>query len=106
MSGTGIIFTPGSALNGPSNGASLGDAVRPVLRYNRVTWRADGGGPRIYLTLEGAWKRRVGLAPDINHALVPWTEFAKLGQDPGQYGTIEFWYRSDPQTAVNTRPVF
>jgi hypothetical protein len=88
-----------SILTGPGNGASAGDAQDSPERFDRVTFLPYGGGTRIFLTLESAWKRRCGLAPDLNQAAVPWTEMQKLGQNLDLTGTIEFWYQTDPAAA-------
>jgi hypothetical protein len=66
------------------------------LRYKIVTFNA--GGTRIALTLDGAWRLSAGLKPDTNSALVPYTEWDKLGV-PDAEGTIEFWFTTPPGDA-------
>lgn len=70
-------------------------------RYNLVTFRtrSDNGGalgPRIFLQLEGPFTLTAGIEPDVNRALVPWTEFEKLAPAPPCRGVLEFWHSSAP----------
>ena len=67
-------------------------------RFNLITFRPDveGVAPRIFLKLDGGWKRTAGLKPDINRAFVSYHEFAKLGGDANVIGTVEFWYTASP----------
>jgi len=50
-----------------------------------ITLKADG---------EFVWS--CGLEPNVNRFLVPFTEFDKLGGNPDQTGTLNFYYTQDP----------
>jgi hypothetical protein len=54
----------------------------------------DGAEP-ITLTLDGPIVQRAGLKPDVWTARVPYTEFDKLGDDPGRQGVLAMWYTYD-----------
>lgn len=83
----------------------------PSARHNVVTFlpipdpsthASADPNKRIALTLEGPWKLSAGLRPDVNRAIVPYTEFDKLGIGGGNAdlnGAIEFWYTSAPTPA-------
>ena len=82
--------------------------TKSILRYNVVTFlpvpdpsshESADVSKRIALTLEGPWKFSAGLKPDVNHAIVPHTEFDKLGGNVDLTGNIEFWYTKPPAPA-------
>ncbi len=66
------------------------------MSQRRVTF-TPGGGQRVELTLRGPWSVTPGLAPDVNTAVVPAGEFAKLPSNlRACRGTIEFWWSVAP----------
>ncbi len=78
-------------------------------KFNIITFTVtgghvdDNGGPTLTLKLDGEWVISCGLEPNINRAIVPFTEFDKLpagpsggGPNPDQIGTINFYYSADP----------
>lgn len=65
-------------------------------RHNHVTFLPDGGSGRLRLTLDGEWTIRGGLAPELNTAVVPYGELAKLPTPVGlTRGVVEFWWSAD-----------
>jgi len=65
---------------------------KPDAEKNKPTAR------RLYLRLEGPFVLSGGLQPNINRAVTPYTEFAKLGSSAAfrDLGTIEFWFTRKP----------
>lgn len=66
-------------------------------RFNIVTFRPDGGS-RIFLSLEGQWVMSAGLKPNVNRAIVPFTQFDLLSKGDAflDAGTVEFWFSTRP----------
>jgi hypothetical protein len=78
----------------------------PLAGSGIVTFRPAWGAnaPRLYLTCD-SWKRTAGLSPDMNTAIVPYAEFAKLNSALlGLYGDIEFWFRHHPADSGSPTP--
>jgi hypothetical protein len=50
----------------------------------------------VALELDGGYKMRAGLRPDINHARVSYVEMAKLGSSFAVPGSLEFYFSTDP----------
>jgi hypothetical protein len=71
-------------------------------RFNLVTFLPDDeGASRLFLKLESEWILSAGIEPNVNSAVVPYTEFNKLGSKIGRTGTIEFWHTSSPLEGGN-----
>lgn len=69
--------------------------------FNIVTFKLDdtsgsGDAVRVALVLQHPFTLTAGTKPNINRAHCPYTEFQKLGKDPGKTGTLEFWNKNDP----------
>lgn len=73
-------------------------------RHNLVTFRPAGGGARIFLKLEGKFTLSVGMTPNVNRAVVPFSEFEKLksGSAFSDAGTVEFWFSASPASGGST----
>lgn len=70
------------------------------VRHNLVTFRPDGGGYRVALTLDGDWSVIGGLRPAFNSARVKKSERDKLPANVTRMrGTVEFWFNAPPTNA-------
>src|SRR5438445_11006070 len=80
-----------------------------------VTWRAeagdmlpadvDAGGPTyIFLKLEAEFVLSAGMDANVNRAIVPYSEYAKLGDAIGSPGIVEFWFNSAPGASDGNDP--
>jgi hypothetical protein len=66
------------------------------MSFNIVTFRPDASDARLAIKLQGAFALKGGLEANVNRAVCSYLEFAKLGGNPAQQGTIEFWQNSNP----------
>lgn len=76
----------------------------PEIRTNLVTFTPlDEESTRVFLTLPQPFVIKTGLRPDVVRAVVPYTEYDKLGGKPIRTGRLDFWYSSLPPTRPRQR---
>lgn len=68
----------------------------PTVRSNLVTFRPEGAGYRVFLSID-EWHVVGGVQAFMNSATVPASERSKLPQNPSLLpGMIEFWWTAPP----------
>jgi hypothetical protein len=70
------------------------------VTFDPVDDNGDPAGERIFLKLDADWVVTGGIEPNVNSAVVPWTEFDKIKDNLTQRGRISFWSNSDPRVGA------